>query len=223
MVSRWGRKRAARKVVPGDGHALPRFRWWQPLSRTLFHIALDDSDGSRHVWSVDVRLWGDSDGNVSARLYRDGVHVAGSTLPAAFPVPGGAIEVMASSFGLKRCHFVPDAAGARAAAQLAPDPASAEGRRARLDARHPRASRALGVASFAVLVVALVLGLPQIAEQITRIPVVADAVGVFVSPIHLPEWANISLLVATLAASTERALRLRYSWLLDGGVLDGEI
>lgn len=74
----------------------------------------------------------------------------------------------------------------------------------------------------AVLLIALVLGVPQIVEDITRIPPVADAVGTFVSPFHLPAWTNISLVVAGLAASTERALRMRYNWILDGGLFDGD-
>ncbi|WP_261987675.1 hypothetical protein [Microbacterium sp. 4-7] len=73
-----------------------------------------------------------------------------------------------------------------------------------------------------MLVVALVLGVPQLVEQITQIPPIAEAIGTFESPIHLPPWANISLVVGALAASTERALRLRYNWLLDGGLFDGE-
>lgn len=209
----------AKKVQPGDGHELPRYRWWQPLSRSLFHLTLDEAD-ARHRWSVDVRLLGDSDdGEVRARLYRDGTHVATSKLPAEFAVPGGRIEVRASGFGLRRCHFVGDDGTRR---QLSPDPASAEGRRARFDRDHPAASRAVGALSLLVLVVALVLGIPQIVEQVTLIPWVADNVGSFVSPIRLPAWLNTALLIASLVASTERALRLRYNWLLDGGLFEGE-
>lgn len=170
-------------------------------------------------WSIDVRLWGDSDGEVRAKLYRDGLQHAISKLPAAFPVPGGAVEVVASSYGLKRCHYVTEAGQER---QLVPDPASAEGRRARLEHNHPALGRALGVISVAVLVVALILGLPQIAEQITQIPPVAERVGTFTSPVALPAWFNIALTVAAILASTERALRLRYHWLLDGGLFDGD-
>lgn len=197
---------------------LPGYRWWQPLSRSLFHLRLADEHGRPQVWSVDVRLWGDSNGEVIAQLYRDGRNLARSKLPAAFAVPGGTIEVVASSFGLKRCHYIADDGTER---QLSPDSASAEGRRSRLNTTRPALSRGIGIASVAVLLVALVIGVPQIIEQITRIPPVAESVGTFISPIHLPAWANISLLIATLVASTERALRLRYNWLLDGGVFDG--
>jgi hypothetical protein len=52
-------------------------------------------------------------------------------LPASFPVEGGAIEVAMSAYGIKRCHYVP-ATGAPH--PLTAGPASAEGRRARVDA-----------------------------------------------------------------------------------------
>ncbi|WBU37915.1 hypothetical protein [Homoserinibacter sp. YIM 151385] len=210
-----------KKVRPGDGHELRRYRWWQPFTRTLFHIRLPDADGRPRLWSVDVRLMGDGDdGEVRARLYLDGANQAVSKLPAVFPVPGGRIEVAASSFGLKRCHFVPlDADGREAgsARQLAPDPASAEGRRARLDRRRPGLSRAMGAASIVVLVVALALGLPQLVETVTSLPFLAEHIDPIRSPLVLPPWANVALVVGGIVASTERALRLRYNWLLDGG------
>ncbi len=186
------------------------------LSRTRFHLPASDGGPA---WTVDVRLWGDDNGEVVAHLYRDGIHQSSSTLPAAFAIPGGVIEVEASGYGLKRCHLRLDDGRER---QLVPDPVTAEGRRARLERKHPGVSRLIGLVSFAVLVVALVLGIPQIAEQITQIPPVAERVGTFTSPISLPGWFNTGLVVAALLASTERALRLRYHWLLDGGLFDGE-
>lgn len=220
VFSDWKRRRAARKVRPGDGHALQRFRWWQPFSRSLLHLRLTEDNGPDHTWSVDVRHGGNSDGEVLANLYRDGQHHARSKLPAVFPVPGGVVEVVVSGFGLKRCHYVSDHGDQR---QLMPDPASAEGRRARLDHHHPVLSRTVGLLSITVLVIALLLGIPQIAEQVSSIPPVADRFGTVTSPITLPVWLNVSLFVATLVASTERALRLRNHWLLDGGLFDGEV
>lgn len=219
MVTDWRRRRAARRVKAGDGHPLPRYRWWQPLSRSLFHLQLAGPDGQPETWSVDVRLWGDSDGNVLAQLYRNGVHHARSKLPAEFPVTGGTVQVATSTFGLKRCHYVTTAGAER---QLLPDPVSAEGRRARLVRDHPFLSRVIGAVSWTVLAVALVLGVPQIVQQLSEIPPVAEHLGTFTSPFQLPGWFNIGLAVATVLASTERALRLRYHWLLDGGLFDGE-
>lgn len=209
------------RVKPGDGHALQRFRWWQLFSRSLFHLPLAPSEGTPpEVWSVDVRHGGDpEDGEVYARLYRDGVNRARAKLPASFPVPGGTIEVAVSAFGLKRCDYVARDGTRR---QLIPDPASAEGRRARLDRTSPALSRSIGIASVAVLLVGLALGVPQIVEQVTHIPVIEERVGGFTSPVSLPAWVNIALVLTTVMASTERALRLRYSRLLDGGLFDGE-
>ena len=203
------------QVKPGDGHALQRFRWWQQLSRSLFHLHLAGESGVEETWSVDVRHAGDSNGEVYAQLYRDGVHHARSEFPATFAVPGGAIEVVATSFGLRRCHYVTHAG---VEWQLVPDPASAEGRRARLEQARPVLSRAMGLVSVSVLALALVLGVPQIIEQVTQIPPIAQRVGTFISPFHISGWANTALFMATVVASTERALRLRYNLLLDGGL-----
>lgn len=218
VFSNWRSRRAAKRVEPGDGHSLKPFHWWQMFSRAVMHLRLE-TEGAVQTWSVDVRLWGDDDGVVHARLYRDGRHEATSKVPARFPLPDGTLEVGASEFGLKRCHLVRPDGSER---QLTPDPASAEGRRLRLDRRHPAASRAIGLASWAVLAVALVLGLPQLVETLSQVPPVAENLGTFDSPFSLPATANVALVVGSLLASTERALRLRNHWLLDGGLFDGE-
>ena len=202
-------------VKPGDGHKLQGFRWWQLLTRSLFHLRLTGDDGVPETWSVDVRHGGDEDGEAYAQLYRDGVNRARSSLPAAFPVPGGIIEVEVSGYGLKRCHYVGNDGSER---QLVPDPASAEGRRARLDRNNPALSRAVGTASAVLLAAAFLMGVPQIIEQVTLFPPVAENFGTFTSPIRLPAVANTWLVLLTLAASTERALRLRYNRILDGGL-----
>ncbi|SFK45069.1 hypothetical protein [Cellulomonas sp. KH9] len=212
--------RTTATAQPGDGHALPPYRPWQLLTRSLFHLHLTDPAGARRTWSVDVRHGGDDDGEVRAELYVDGLHHATAVLPAAFPVPDGTIQVAVSGYGLRRIHHVAHDGTVR---QLMPDPASAEGWRARLDRNHPALSRALALVSVSVLLVALVLGAPQIVEQLTAIPPVAQVVGgPWTGPFHLSETVNIALVVATVAASTERALRLRYSRVLDGGFFGGD-
>ncbi|MGI5429460.1 hypothetical protein [Streptomyces sp. CA-179760] len=216
MFKEWRHRRAVRRVEPGDGRALRRFRWWQMLTRALFRLRLTNEDGRQTVYAVDVRHQNASDGHVKAHLYLDGRHHAESRVPAVFPVRGGTVEVNASGFGLKRCHYV-TAEGTEF--PLVPDPASAEGRRARLDRSHPALSRCMGFLSATVLVIGLVLLILQLAEQVTRDPEgVARYVGTFISPVDLPAWANAVVGLVTAAASTERALRLRYHWLLDGGV-----
>ncbi|MFH8239046.1 hypothetical protein [Streptomyces sp. NPDC018321] len=215
MFDKWRHRRAVRRVEPGDGRPLKRFRWWQTLTRALFHLELTDDGGRRTVYTVDVRHQNRSEGHVRAHLYLDGRHHAASRVPAVFPVRGGTVEVRTSAFGLKRCHYVTAEGTAH---QLVPDPASAEGRRARLDRAHPALSRCTGFLSSTVLVIGLALLVLQLAEQITRSPEgVAQYVGTFTSPVDLPAWGTAVVGFATVAASTERALRLRYHWLLDGG------
>jgi hypothetical protein len=200
-------------VKPGDGHLLPGYHWWQAFSRSLFHLHIVGQDGGPETWSIDIRPGGDADGEVRARLYRNGVNKAVSLVPAAFAVPGGTIEVEVSGFGLKRCHYVRHDGSEQ---QLLPDPVSAEGRRARLEVSSPALSHALGFISVSILAVAAILGVPQIVEQIMLLPPVAERFGTLSSPFHLPAAANAALFVTSVAASTERALRLRYNWLLDG-------
>lgn len=216
MLTEWRRQRAVRRVKPGDGRPLKRFRWWQMfLGRALFHLDLAGADGRPARYSVDARHQGDAvNGEVVAHLYRDGRHHAASKVPAVIPVEGGAIEVATTGVGVKRCHYVPSSGAER---QLVPDPGSAEGRRARLERDRPRRSRSLGFVSVVVLVVGVGLNLVQIMEPLSRIPPVAESVGIFVSPVHLPLWLNVALGLAAALASTERALRLRYHWLLDAG------
>jgi hypothetical protein len=100
--------------------------------------------------------------------------------------------------------------------RLVPDPASADARRARLDRKHPTSSRWIGRFSLIMLLIGAGILALQIIEPVSRIPPVAARIGSFESPIHLPLWLNITLGLAAAAASTERALRLRYNWRLDG-------
>ncbi|SNT29219.1 hypothetical protein [Rhodococcoides kyotonense] len=207
MLEQWKRQRAAKRLQPGDGRALQPFRWWQLPGRALFHLSL------RETYAVDVRHWqNQSSGEVKANLYQDGRHVAQSKLPAAFPVESGTVEVAMSGSGVKRCHYIADDGTEH---QLRPDPASAEGRRARLEQNHPATSRLIGIVSVAMLVVGVALLILQVAEPISRIPPIADSIGTFTSPIDLPLWLNIALGAGAVIGSVERSLRLRYHWLLD--------
>lgn len=211
MAAGWRRQRQMRRVKPGDGRPLPRLRWWQLLSRSLFTLDVPLPGGGVSVYAVDVRQLGDgSDGEVRARLYRDGALHLVSRVPARFPVPGGEIEVAAGNFGMKRCHLVAADGSER---QLVPHPRSAEGRRARFEATHPRLSRVVGVLSTLAVLVGLCLALPEIIEPISQIPPIADSVGSFESPVDLPLWLTVALGAAAVLGSVERALRLRTSWI----------
>ncbi|MDN5901248.1 MAG: hypothetical protein L0H74_14435 [Brachybacterium sp.] len=221
MFTQLQRSRRLRRAKPGDGSALKDLRWWQLLTRTQFFLDPAEQEGRTTHYCVDVRyLAAELEGGKLAEgarhapvaLYRDGAQLHIANPPVAFAVPGGAIEVATSMYGLTRMHHVPDGGEPRV---LRPHPRSLEGRRARFGHRHPGASRAIGAAAILVLLVGLVVMLPQLAEMVTAVEVVAARVGTFTSPIQLPVWANTALLIAGVLAATERALTLRNHWLID--------
>ncbi|GAB3457778.1 hypothetical protein GCM10027570_40740 [Streptomonospora sediminis] len=221
MVKKLRRRWQLGKVRPGDGSALAEYRIWQLFSRSLFFLDIAEPSGDRHVFAADIRILtspksgkehDDAVGKSPAALYRDGAQVYRSNLPATFPVPGGVIEVAATDFGLKRMRYVSDDGAEHA---LRPHPRSQEGLRARMSERFPRLSAAIGAASVVVLVAALAVALPTGLEALTGIPPVAERVGTFTSPVHLPVWADAALGVAAFCAGLERATRLQYHWLID--------
>lgn len=200
-----------RRVRAGSGEPLRRYRWWQMFSRSLRSITLASSDDRTSIYTVEVRHGGDmTDGEVRARLYVDGALLSYAKMPTRFAVPGGHIEVAITGFGLKRCHYV-RADGTEQ--QLSPDPRSAEGRRARLHQRHPGVSQAIGILSVVFVVVGLCVEVPQIIEALSQIPPIADSIGTFASPIQLPLHINLLIGLAAVVGSTERALRMRSSWI----------
>ncbi|MDX2375415.1 hypothetical protein M4I32_01185 [Microbacterium sp. LRZ72] len=211
MKENWRQRRAMRRTRPGDGRGFRPFRWWQLLGRSVFTLRLAGATGNVVTYAVDIRQWGDrDDGVVRARLYRDGVQHAVAKLPARFIVEDGAIEVDAGGFGVKRCHHVTEAGDDRL---LTPHPASAEGRRARLHRNHPALSRGIGLLATAAVLAGVALTLLQLVEPLSSIPPVYELVGRLESPLRLPIAANIALAIAAAMGSTERALRMRSSWL----------
>jgi len=206
---RWRRRQRLGRIRAGDGSLLDPFGGWDVLTRSLFYLELPDADPDDRVWAVDVHHFAEED---SAELYRGRRQSHRSTLPAAFPVPGGVIEVDASTYGLSRMHFVADDGRER---PLQPHRWSLEGLRARFGRRFPRVSEWVGRVAVLVLLVGLAVGLPQAAAMISRTDLVADAVGTFTSPITLPGWLNTTLVVAGVLAGLERALMLRNHWLID--------
>ncbi|WP_163543159.1 hypothetical protein [Occultella kanbiaonis] len=200
-------KRAG-KNKPGDGSPLKPHRPWQIFTRSVFRIEHGSPDRT-HSYAVDVHYFDDEE---KVALYRDGHQHLVATLPATFAVPGGAIDVAVSTFGLTRMHLVPDSGQEQV---LQPVPHSAEYWRAVFGRRHPRLSRWIGRAAIAVLLIGLVLFVPQLLELVSGIDIVAENVGTFTSPISLPAWLNGTILVAGILASIERALTLRNHWLID--------
>lgn len=215
MLEQFRRRRALARVAPGDGSRLPDYRAWQVLSRSLFLIDLPEPDGDRHEFAVDVRHLRDSSSTKRpALLHRDGVQVAGANLPAAFPVPGGVIEVATTAYGLRRIHHVADDGTEQV---LRPHPRSGEGLRARFAQRHPRASAVVGAVSVVLLLVGLAVTLLTVAAQVSRVPPIAASLGTFTSPITLSGWATVAAGVVGALAATERSLALRSHWLLRAG------
>lgn len=199
------------RVRPGTGKPLKRYRWWQFLSRSLMTLTLGGHDGSSTTYAVEVRHMGDAvDGTVRAHLYRDGIHLSKSAVPARFAVPGGMIKVHANNFGLRYCNYVRDDG---TSTQLTPHNSSAEGWRSRLHREYPTLSLFMSVFSVVLIIPGACVALLKLAETLTQIPPVTDAIGTFTSPIELSLTTTLIVGAAAIAGSTERALRLRTSWL----------
>lgn len=196
-------------IHAGDGHALKPFRPWQLLSRSLFYAPLETADGKPRRYAVNVNYF---DWDDKADLYLEGIHHAQSKLPAEFPVEGGTIEVATTTYGLKRMHFVDRTGKARV---LRPDPASAEGMRAKLAQRAPGVSRLIGVLAVIILLTLLPFSLLQLVEMLTHVDFAQPYVDPFTSPIRLPDWASTPALILSILAALERALTLRSHWLID--------
>ena len=205
----WWFGRKKHKVQPGDGRPLKPFRIWQGLARSLFYAPLETPEGKQPLYAVDVNYF---DWEDKADLYLNGAHHAQSKLPAAFPVEGGTIEVASTMYGLKRMHYVDPTGKARV---LKPDPASAEGMRARLATRAPLVSKLIAFLAVVILLTLLPLSLLQFAEIIAQTEWAQQYVDPFTAPIQLPDWATTPALVLSILAIMERALTLRNHWLID--------
>ena len=215
MLSGYQRRRRAARTRVGDGHPLEPFRWWHLLAgRKLFALSLIRPDGSRANYDIDVHLAGKQAGDFGmVHLYLDGRHYAESSLPTALPVEGGVIIVALSTAGIQKAHYLADDGNAR---QLTPHPKTAIGRRMRFDRDHPMLSRLVAVISVFMLVIGLGLNGIQLLEPLSQIPPVEEHLGHFESPLRLPFWLNIALGFGAGLAATERALRVKFHWLLDG-------
>jgi hypothetical protein len=214
MSPSWNERRLAKRVEPGDGRPLKPFRWWQMTRRSVMSIALP-LDGRQVMHTIEVKHGGDAEtGVVRAGLYLDGQLRAQSKVPARFPLAHGHIEVRTSQVDLRRCHFVAHDGTER---RLVPDPKSAEGRRMRFASEHPVASGLIGAISVLMLLIGVGLNILQAAEPISEIPFFADIFGSFESPLHLSVSLNLALGLGAAVGAVERAMLMRYHWLLDSG------
>ncbi|WP_433803220.1 hypothetical protein [Actinomycetospora sp. CA-084318] len=207
MFTTFRRRRQLARVRPGDGSPRPAYRSWQLFTRTLFHF-----DDSGHRYEVDVRYGSDPNtGRSRVALFRDGVQVARSTVPAAFAVPGGIVDVAESEYGLKRMHLVAPDGSERL---LIPHPRTLEGRRAGFARRFPTTSHAVGVLAVLLVLAAGAIELAHGVQALTRVPAIAARVGTLTLPYSLSGgWLTVVGVVGALAA-TERALSFRSRWLV---------
>ncbi|AOS64557.1 hypothetical protein [Actinoalloteichus hymeniacidonis] len=194
-----------------DGRTLRPFRRREVLHRSVYSITHDGPNGLGHTWTVDIDM-GQEDGGWDAELYLDGIWQAKREMPAEFAIPGGRIEVNAGMYGVTRVHLVRDSGVEQ---RMKPARGTAEDLRFRLQRRNPTVSRWIGGAAIVVLLVNLVLVVPRAIELITSVPRIAELVGTFESPIVLPDWLSVGLLVAGILAAVERTLTLRHNAIID--------
>ncbi|MDG4857653.1 hypothetical protein P8605_05685 [Streptomyces sp. T-3] len=53
----WKQWAASKRLKPGNGRELQRFRWWQLPLRSLFWLRLPGAGGHACLHAVDVRHW----------------------------------------------------------------------------------------------------------------------------------------------------------------------
>ncbi len=184
----------------GDGHTLKPYRLWHIFTHSLFHITITKENNEQVNYALKSRYFADDS---SVDLYHGTTHVAYSTLPASIPLENGILEVKSGGSGINKIRYLTDEAEAFS---IYPDKRSVRGWRLGLHRHFPVISNCLGLLAIFVLLASLALGLPQIVEQISEIPWVAEHIGTFTSPITLSIWMNFALGLATAFAAIERAL-----------------
>lgn len=189
------------KEFPGDGSALRPVKRWHFIWRTVMGI-----EHAGHQWDIDVDFF---DWDERVYLYQDGLQARVQRGTSTFDLPDSAsIEVAWSTYGLRRAHLV-KADGSQH--QLTPIQGTAEHWRAELAQNHPRLSRWMDISSWIILAIVFALEIPQALAAIAEFTQWYQ----FMSFVTLPAWLNSLITVAGVVAGLERALRLRYHWLLD--------
>ncbi|QSB05282.1 hypothetical protein [Natronoglycomyces albus] len=174
----------------------------QSLTRTALAT---EHQGCEYLVAADFLGW-----DKSLALYRDRQLVEQRDFSGKFTLDDGArISVKLSLFGVKQANLKVN--GVKTA--LKPTPDTIEYKRLRWNQKHPKRARWIGFASWMTLVAAVVVGLPQLAEQIGQIDALRDWGYSFTSPLHLPAALNTALGTAAMVAAIERATRMKYSWL----------
>ncbi len=179
---------------------------WERLVRGRFEI---QHNGSLYV--VDS-LYIDLDERI--RLYRDGELADVRRGRAKFRLDDGArIEAAAAKLGMKYVHMRVD--GVPDPIPLQPSRGTPEAWRARLGREHPDLSRAVGLVSFAVLLIVFVIELPGLVNLVGSLTPIIGWPEIQVPTLGLPVWANVGLIVLGGLAGLERSLSMEYNALLD--------
>lgn len=185
-----------------------------PLRALRWTVLAAEHRDARYEVELDFLAW-----EKGAKLYRDEALVEQRDTPVKVDLDDGTrLEVDISMYGVKYARLVtPDGR-----IPLQPIPESWEHRWTRWHRDHPAAARAIATASWVVLLVAAILGIPQMLEVGAAILTETDLgerFGVevsYTSPVALPGRVNTAMTVLAVAAALERGTRMKYRWWLDG-------
>lgn len=169
-----------------------------------------DEDGNSYVVEVDY-----FDFKEGVRLYCNGSLKDEQSSPAHFMLDSGSlIEASMALYGMKKACLITGDGREKA---LLPLPGTAEGQRMLFDRTHPHISRALAFAAWVVLVFALITQVPHavngLLDVLSRLPFGLQLPSVPVC--SLPEWLNVALSVAGIAAGLDRGLRMVHNPVID--------
>lgn len=167
-------------------------------SNNSYVIEVDYLDPKEHVW-----------------LYRNGLLADEKKSPARFQVSDDAtIEVSMALYGMKQVRLITENGEKK---MLTPLPGTAEEKRLRWDRSHPIASRSIAAAAWLVLVAALITQIPNTINSLvwtlSHLPCAPSLAPV--PSFSLPEWLNVLLGVAGIAAGLDRGLRMLHNPLID--------
>ena len=209
FIRRRKRRLKMKKVKEGDGHTLKEYRLWNIFTRSLFHIEITNDQNEKTDYAISCKYFAEEP---KADLYRNGIHIAYSKLPAAFVVENGVIEIEKGGYGINRIRYDSDK---EETFSVYPDKRSIRGLRMRLHKRFPKISSLIGMIAILILLTSIALSAPQLIEKITEIPWVSENIGTFKLPIAFSLQVNIWIWVAGAVAGVERTLMLRNHWLID--------
>ncbi|TSB47772.1 hypothetical protein [Alkalicoccobacillus porphyridii] len=209
LIRRKKRLSKIKKVKEGDGHRLKKPWLLNMFTRSLFHVEITNKDDKKILYTIVCKYFVEEP---RADLYKDGIHIAYSKLPAAFPVEDGFIEMENGGYGINRIHYETEKEGIYS---IYPDKRSIRGGRLWIHKRFPKISSFIAVSAIVILLTSIVIGLPQLVETLSDIPWVAENIGTFESPIVMPSMINYAMIGAGMLAGVERTLMLRSHWLID--------